>query len=187
MFKVILSVCTVCIGLLMMASYPLAARRDTATLEGRVVDATGATVPSVSITVVNTTTNFSYHAQSDVSGGGSSAGAYRYVSDPHIRARFQADHCRSYHVGCAATSTGRHDAPTRRDQRARQGNRRCAFVGDGFLRDRPSHRQRVHGGLSAQWAQCCGACPAYRRRDHERAWNPRLGRLRFQCQRLAFF
>jgi len=68
MFKGFLSVCTLCIGLLLMASYPLAAQRDTATLEGRVVDATGATVPNASVTVMNTSTNYSYHAQGDASG-----------------------------------------------------------------------------------------------------------------------
>jgi hypothetical protein len=68
MFKGILSLGTLCLGLLIMASYPLAAQRDTATLEGRVVDATGATVPNASVTVTNTATNFSYHAQSDASG-----------------------------------------------------------------------------------------------------------------------
>jgi len=51
-----------------MASYPLAAQRDTATLEGRVVDATGATVANAAVTATNLSTSFRYRAQSDSSG-----------------------------------------------------------------------------------------------------------------------
>jgi len=41
---------TLCFALLILASYPLAAQRDTATLEGRIVDVTGAVVANASIT-----------------------------------------------------------------------------------------------------------------------------------------
>ena len=59
---------TLCFALLILASYPLAAQRDTATLEGRIVDVTGAVVANASITATNTSTNFSYHAKSDGEG-----------------------------------------------------------------------------------------------------------------------
>jgi hypothetical protein len=59
---------TLCFALLILASYPLAAQRDTATLEGRVVDVSGAVVANASITATNTSTNFSYHSKSDGEG-----------------------------------------------------------------------------------------------------------------------
>jgi hypothetical protein len=46
----------------------LMAQRDTASLEGHAVDATGAVVPSATVTAVDLATNFSYHALSDASG-----------------------------------------------------------------------------------------------------------------------
>ena len=46
----------------------LDAQIDTATVAGRVVDATGATVASADITVTNTETNFAYHAKSNTNG-----------------------------------------------------------------------------------------------------------------------
>ncbi len=46
----------------------LHAQIDTATVAGRIVDVTGATVPSAEITVTNTETNFTYHATSNTSG-----------------------------------------------------------------------------------------------------------------------
>ena len=57
-----------CLVLLVLASYPLVAQRDAATLEGRVADVTGATIANASIAAVNVSTNFVYHAQSDASG-----------------------------------------------------------------------------------------------------------------------
>ncbi|TCK75851.1 carboxypeptidase family protein [Acidipila rosea] len=54
--------------LLIIASRPLFAQRDAASLEGRVVDISGATVANATITAVDTSTNFSYHAVSDSSG-----------------------------------------------------------------------------------------------------------------------
>ncbi len=59
---------TLCFALLILASYPLAAQRDTATLEGRVADVSGAVVANASVTATNTSTNFSYHAKSDGEG-----------------------------------------------------------------------------------------------------------------------
>lgn len=57
-----------CFALLVLASFPLTAQRDAATLEGRVVDATGATIANATVTAVNINTNFAYHALSDTSG-----------------------------------------------------------------------------------------------------------------------
>src|ERR1035438_9622963 len=57
-----------CLVMLVLASYPLVAQRDAATLEGRVADVTGATIANASIAAVNVSTNFAYHAQSDASG-----------------------------------------------------------------------------------------------------------------------
>ena len=59
---------TLCFALLILGSYPLAAQRDTATLEGRVADVSGAVVANASVTATNTSTNFSYHAKSDGEG-----------------------------------------------------------------------------------------------------------------------
>jgi hypothetical protein len=52
----------------MALSYPLAAQRDAASLEGRVADSSGAAVPNASVAAVNTATNFTYNVQSDASG-----------------------------------------------------------------------------------------------------------------------
>ena len=68
MLRRISSLRTLCFALLILASYPLAAQRDTATLEGRVVDVSGAVVANASITATNTSTNFSYNAKSDGEG-----------------------------------------------------------------------------------------------------------------------
>ena len=68
MLKSICRLCALCFALLILASYPLAAQRDTATLEGRIVDVTGAVVANASVTATNTSTNFSYHAKSDGEG-----------------------------------------------------------------------------------------------------------------------
>lgn len=68
MFRTISKLCAFFFALLIMASYPLAAQRDAATLEGRVVDQTGAQIPNATITATNTVTNFVYHVQSDASG-----------------------------------------------------------------------------------------------------------------------
>ena len=57
-----------CMAVAVAASSPVFAQRDTATLEGRVVDTTGAIVPNAAVTVMNTATNYSYRAQSDDSG-----------------------------------------------------------------------------------------------------------------------
>ncbi len=47
---------------------PLWAQRDAASLEGRVVDSSGAVVPNAAVKAVNTATNFEYQTQSDASG-----------------------------------------------------------------------------------------------------------------------
>jgi outer membrane receptor protein involved in Fe transport len=47
---------------------PLFAQRDAASLEGRIVDASGATVANASIAAENVSTHFIYHAQTDASG-----------------------------------------------------------------------------------------------------------------------
>jgi outer membrane receptor protein involved in Fe transport len=47
---------------------PLIAQTDTASLEGRVVDSSGALITSASVSVVNLQTNFTYHAVSDSAG-----------------------------------------------------------------------------------------------------------------------
>ena len=58
-----------CLALLTAsASCSLFAQRDAASLEGRVVDSSGAVVANASVAAVNTATNFTYHAQSDESG-----------------------------------------------------------------------------------------------------------------------
>lgn len=56
------------LALLFVCAYPLAAQRDAASLEGRVVDSSGAVIASASIVAVNTATNFSYRVQSDATG-----------------------------------------------------------------------------------------------------------------------
>jgi hypothetical protein len=57
-----------CLAFLLGWSSFLLAQRDSASLEGRVVDASGATVAGASVAAVNTATNFTYHAQSDATG-----------------------------------------------------------------------------------------------------------------------
>lgn len=56
------------LALLFVCAYPLAAQRDAASLEGRVVDSSGAVIANASVVAVNTDTNFSYRAQSDTTG-----------------------------------------------------------------------------------------------------------------------
>ena len=68
MFPIISKSRVLCLAFLMAFSYPLAAQRDAASLEGRVVDSSGAAVPNASVAAVNTATNFTYHVQSDASG-----------------------------------------------------------------------------------------------------------------------
>jgi hypothetical protein len=68
MFRKLSRQSALCLVLLVLASYPLVAQRDAATLEGRVVDITGSTLANASIAAVNVSTNFAYHAQSDASG-----------------------------------------------------------------------------------------------------------------------
>lgn len=62
----ILSLFLFMVGLL--ASPLLRGQIDTATVAGRVVDSTGATIPMADITVMNTETNFVYHAKSNENG-----------------------------------------------------------------------------------------------------------------------
>ena len=47
----------------LLAPAALSAQIDTATVAGRVVDASGATVAATDVTVTNTETNFAYHAK----------------------------------------------------------------------------------------------------------------------------
>ena len=59
------------LGLCLLLLCPAAclwAQIDTATVAGRVTDATGATIPHAGITVTNTGTNFEYHATSNENG-----------------------------------------------------------------------------------------------------------------------
>jgi hypothetical protein len=58
----------VCLAFLVASCCPLFAQRDAATLEGRVVDSSGAMVPSASVAAANAATNFTYQAKSDSSG-----------------------------------------------------------------------------------------------------------------------
>lgn len=53
---------------LVIASHPLFAQRDAASLEGHVVDVSGAVIANASVTATDISTNFSYHAVSDSSG-----------------------------------------------------------------------------------------------------------------------
>jgi hypothetical protein len=55
-------------ALFFVCAYPLAAQRDAASLEGRVVDSSGAVIANASVVAVNTDTNFSYRVQSDTTG-----------------------------------------------------------------------------------------------------------------------
>jgi hypothetical protein len=68
MFSILNRRLAVCLALLLAFCYPLAAQRDAASLEGHVVDSSGATVANASVAAVNTATNFTYHVQSDESG-----------------------------------------------------------------------------------------------------------------------
>jgi hypothetical protein len=68
MLRKISTLCALCFAMFILASLPLAAQRDAATLEGRVVDATGATIANAAVSAVNINTNFTYHALSDASG-----------------------------------------------------------------------------------------------------------------------
>jgi hypothetical protein len=52
----------------MAAGCPLLAQRDAASLEGRVVDSSGAVVADALVTAVNSATNFQYQAHSDAAG-----------------------------------------------------------------------------------------------------------------------
>ncbi len=65
MVRKILSLCFMFFAL---CALPLLAQRDAATLEGRVLDQSGAIVPNASVTAVNVETNFTYHGQSNGSG-----------------------------------------------------------------------------------------------------------------------
>jgi hypothetical protein len=58
-----------CIAVAVAASCPVFAQRDAASLEGRVVDLSGAVVAGAVVTATNDATNFHYQAQSDASGG----------------------------------------------------------------------------------------------------------------------
>ena len=66
-----------------VACCPLFAQRDAASLEGRVVDASGALVPKAMVTATETSTNFTYRAVSDESGAWTISpvriGSYRIV------------------------------------------------------------------------------------------------------------
>jgi len=57
-----------CMVAVVAASLPALAQRDAASLEGRVVDLSGAIVPGAQVNAINTATNFSYKTQSDASG-----------------------------------------------------------------------------------------------------------------------
>ena len=52
----------------LLGTMPLGAQVDTATMTGRVTDATGAVIPGVMVTVVNTATNFEYTTESNAEG-----------------------------------------------------------------------------------------------------------------------
>jgi hypothetical protein len=52
----------------LVVSSPLLAQRDAASLEGRIVDRSGATVANASILARNVSTNYTYQAQSDAAG-----------------------------------------------------------------------------------------------------------------------
>ena len=54
--------------LCLLTSAPLFAQRDAASLEGRVVDTSGAIIPHAMVTATEASTNFTYHATSDASG-----------------------------------------------------------------------------------------------------------------------
>jgi hypothetical protein len=57
-----------CMAVAVAASSTVFAQRDAASLEGRVVDLSGAVIPGATVTAVNTETNFRYQVQSDSSG-----------------------------------------------------------------------------------------------------------------------
>ncbi len=57
-----------CLSMILLSCSALFAQKDAASLEGRVVDSSGALVASASVTAVNLATNFSYQTQSDPAG-----------------------------------------------------------------------------------------------------------------------
>jgi hypothetical protein len=57
-----------CLAIAVAASCPVFAQRDAASLEGRVVDLSGALVANATVTATNTATNLQYKAHSDSSG-----------------------------------------------------------------------------------------------------------------------
>lgn len=57
-----------CLALLASSLTPLLAQRDAASLEGRIVDSSGAVVANAAVVAVNTATNFAYRVQSDATG-----------------------------------------------------------------------------------------------------------------------
>ena len=67
MFNGFKRLCTLCVATLLFST-PLFAQRDAASLEGRVVDPSGAVVAGASVTALNTATNFVYQTRSDGSG-----------------------------------------------------------------------------------------------------------------------
>ena len=60
--------CFILLASFFVCVYPLTAQRDAASLEGRVVDSSGAVIANASVVAVNTDTNFSYRVQSDTTG-----------------------------------------------------------------------------------------------------------------------
>ena len=60
--------CSISFVLLLICSGAAFAQRDAASLEGRVVDASGATIPHATVSATDAATNFTYHATSDASG-----------------------------------------------------------------------------------------------------------------------
>ena len=57
-----------CLALLAASISPLSAQRDAASLEGRVVDSSGAVIANASVVAMDTATNFAYRVQSDATG-----------------------------------------------------------------------------------------------------------------------
>lgn len=68
MFPMIHRRSTLCLALFVAFCSPLFAQRDAASLEGRVIDSSGATIPNASVAAVNAATNFTYRVQSDATG-----------------------------------------------------------------------------------------------------------------------
>lgn len=73
--------CIVLLAVVLILVHPLIAQRDAASVEGRVVDSSGAVIANASVAVMNTATNFTYRVQSDASGAWSvspvNIGTYR--------------------------------------------------------------------------------------------------------------